>query len=279
MVFKKGCQHVACTTLADRKSGHQRVRQKPIALDQSTHSGDATLSFPYFFGSDDPSGGDIEDRSAKSTVPGVQALYDGWKARHAFLFTQKTVDQTSTYSSSTALLVVLDTYKTSPKLILANPALFFSCLCLSLSDADIYSHSTNLFSALRQVLTPLEPDKKRAKWVPPAELTLSFAHKMLVELPGEVSDAIMGAFSVGVTESKREAVNLLSWWSETFFNGYARDTELVDAEGRERLLSVYEELRMLAIGDRDTVVRVTALEKLRKASDFVSNGRQGHLQQ
>jgi hypothetical protein len=212
-------------------------------------------------------------------VPGVQALYDGWKARHAFLFTQKTVDQTSTYSSSTALLVVLDTYKTSPKLILANPALFFSCLCLSLSDADIYSHSTNLFSALRQVLTPLEPDKKRAKWVPPAELTLSFAHKMLVELPGEVSDAIMGAFSVGVTESKREAVNLLSWWSETFFNGYARDTELVDAEGRERLLSVYEELRMLAIGDRDTVVRVTALEKLRKASDFVSNGRQGHLQQ
>ncbi|KAJ7271605.1 hypothetical protein C8J57DRAFT_1467961 [Mycena rebaudengoi] len=239
-----------------------------LALDQSTCSGDATLSFPYFFGSDDPSGGDIEDRSAKSTVAGVQALYDGWKARHAFSFTQKTVDKTSTYSSSTALLVVLDTYKTSPKLILVNPALFFSCLCLSLSDTDLHSHSTKLFSSLRQVLTPLEANKKRAKWVPPAELTLSFVHKMLVELPDEVSDAVMGTFSVGVTESKHEAVNLLSWWSETFFSGYAHDTELVDAEGRERLLNLYEELRMLAIGDGDAVVRVTALKKLRKASDF-----------
>jgi hypothetical protein len=35
------------------------------------------------------------------------------------------------------------------------------------------------------------------------------------------------------------------------------------------LLSLYEELRVLAIGDGDAVVRVTALEKLRKASDFV----------
>jgi hypothetical protein len=78
----------------------------------------------------------------------------------------------------------------------------------------------------------------------------------------------MGTFSVGVTESKHEAVNLLSWWSETFFSGYAHGTELVDAEGRERLLNLYEELRMLAIGDGDAVVRVTALEKLRKASDF-----------
>ncbi|KAJ7213796.1 hypothetical protein C8J57DRAFT_1255954 [Mycena rebaudengoi] len=186
------------------------------------------LVVPYFFGSDDPSGGDIEDRSAKSTVAGVQALYDGWKARHTFSFTQKTVDKTSTYSSSTALLVVMDTF-----------------------------------------LTPLEAVKKRAKWVPPAELTLSFAHKMLVELSDEVSDAVMGTFSVGVTESKHEAVSLLSWWSETFYSCYVRDAELVDAEGRERLLRLYEDLWMLAIGDEDAVVRVTALEKLRKASDFV----------
>jgi hypothetical protein len=43
----------------------------------------------------------------------------------------------------------------------------------------------------------------------------------------------------------------------------------VDAEGRERLLSIYEELRVLAIGDGDAIVRVTALEKLRKAGEFV----------
>ncbi|KAJ7920548.1 hypothetical protein B0H13DRAFT_1986834 [Mycena leptocephala] len=205
-----------------------------LALDQSTHSGGATLS-------DDPSGGDIEDRSTKSTVTSVQALYDDWKARHASSLTQKAGDKKSTYSSSTALLVVLDTYKTAPKLILANPAF----------------------------LTPLDTHKKHAEWVPPAELTLSFAHKMLVELPDEVSDAVVGAFNVGVTESKQEAVSLLIWWAETFFSGHARYTELVDAEGRERLLSLYEELRVLAIGDGDAVVRVTALEKLRKASDFV----------
>jgi hypothetical protein len=240
-----------------------------LALDQSTHSGDATLSFPYFFGSDDPSGGDIEDRSAKSTVASVQALYDNWKARHASSLTQKIGDKKSTYSSSTALLVVLDTYNTSPKLIPANPSLFFSCLCLSLSDADLHSYSTQLISSLREVLTPLDTHKKHAEWVPPAELTLSFAHKMLVELPDEVSDAVVGAFNVGVTESKQEAVSLLIWWAETFFSGHARYTELVDAEGRERLLSLYEELRVLAIGDGDAVVRVTALEKLRKASDFV----------
>ncbi|KAJ7738256.1 hypothetical protein DFH07DRAFT_841252 [Mycena maculata] len=240
-----------------------------LVLDQSTNSGDATLSFPYFFGSGDPSGGDIEDRSAKSTVAAVQVLYDGWKARHALSFTQKTGDKTSTYSSSTALLVVLDTYKTSPKLILANPGLFFSCLCLSLSDADLHSYSTKLFSSLREVLTPLAAHKKSAKWVPPAELTLSFAHKMLVELPDEVSDAVVGAFNVGVTESKLEAVSLLIWWAETFFSSYAGYTELVNAEGRERLLGLYEELRVLAIGDGDAIVRVTALEKLCKASDFV----------
>ncbi|KAJ7462533.1 hypothetical protein FB451DRAFT_1266942 [Mycena latifolia] len=240
-----------------------------LALDQSTNSGDATLSFPYFFSSDDPSGGNIEDRSAKSTVAAVQALYDGWKARHASSFTQKTSDKTCTYSSPTVLLVVLDAYKTSPKLILANPGLFFSCLCLSLSDADLHSYSTKLFSSLREVLTPLEAHKKRAKWVPPVELTLSFAHKMLVELPAEVSDAVLGAFNVGVTESKHEAVSLLIWWAETFFSTHTRYTELVDAEGRERLLGLYEELQVLAIGDGDAVVRVTALEKLRKASDFV----------
>ncbi|KAJ7916400.1 hypothetical protein B0H13DRAFT_1998042 [Mycena leptocephala] len=212
-----------------------------LALDQSTHSGDATLSFPYFFGSDDPSGGDIEDRSAKSTVASVQALYDNWKARHASSLTQKIGDKKSTYSSSTALLVVLDTYNTSPKLILANPSLFFSCLCLSLSDADLHSYSTQLISSLREVLTPLDTHKKHAEWVPPAELTLSFAHKMLVELPDEVSDAVVRAFNVGVTESKQEA---------TFFSGHARYTEL-------RLLSLYEELRVLAIGDGDAVVRAS----------------------
>ncbi|KAJ7434624.1 hypothetical protein B0H11DRAFT_2296095 [Mycena galericulata] len=240
-----------------------------LALDKSTNSGDATLSFPYFFGSGDTNGGDIEDRSAKSTVAAVQALYDGWKARHALSFTQKTSAKISTYSSSTALLVVLDTYKTLPKLILANPGLFFSCLCLSLSDADLHSYSAKLFSSLREVLTPLEAHKKSAKWVPPVELTLSFAHKMLVELPDEVSDAVVAAFNVGVIESKREAVGLLIWWTETFFSNNGRYTELVDAEGRERLLNLYEELRVLAIGDGDAVVRVTALEKLRKGSEFV----------
>ncbi|KAJ7822595.1 hypothetical protein B0H13DRAFT_2126736 [Mycena leptocephala] len=245
-------------------------RQFPVISTRPVHSlRSATLSFPYFFGSDDPSGGDIEDRSTKSTVTSVQALYDDWKARHASSLTQKTGDKKSTYSSSTALLVVLDTYKTAPKLILANPGLFFSCLCLSLSDADLHSYSTKLISSLREVLTPLDTHKKHAEWVPPAELTLSFAHKMLVELPDEVSDAVVGAFNVGVTESKQEAVSLLIWWAETFFSGHARYTELVDAEGRERLLSLYEELRVLAIGDGDAVVRVTALEKLRKASDFV----------
>ncbi|KAJ7757952.1 hypothetical protein B0H16DRAFT_657243 [Mycena metata] len=240
-----------------------------LALDQSAHLADSTLSFPYFFGSDDPSGGDIEDRGAKSTVAAVQTLYDDWKARQASTFTKKTGDRTSTYSSSTALLVVLDTYKTSPKLILANPGLFFSCLCLSLSDADLYSYSTRLFSSLRSVLTPVNTDQKRSDWVPPAELTLSFAHKMLVELPDEVSDAIVGPFDVGVTESKQEAVKLLVWWTETVLSTNEPYTELVDAEGRERLLSRYEELRLLAVGDGDAVVRVTALEKLRKASDFV----------
>ncbi|KAJ7026775.1 hypothetical protein C8F04DRAFT_1124222 [Mycena alexandri] len=240
-----------------------------LALDQTTHLADSTLSFPYFFGSDDPSGGDIEDRSAKSTVAAVQTLYDGWKARHASSFIQKTGDKTATYSSSTALVVVLDTYKTSPKLILANPGLFFSCLCLSLSDADLHSHSTQLFSSLRAVLTPVNTHQKRSDWVPPAELTLSFAHKMLVELPDEVSDAVVGPFNVGVTESKQEAVNLLIWWTETFLSNDGRYAELVDAEGRERLLSRYEELRVLAVGDGDAVVRVTALETLRKASDFV----------
>ncbi|KAJ6481913.1 hypothetical protein C8R45DRAFT_314726 [Mycena sanguinolenta] len=238
-----------------------------LALDKTIHTGDAALSFPYFFGSDDPSGGDIEDRSTKSTLAAVQALYDGWKARHASSFLQKTGDKTSTYSSSIALLVVLDTYKDSPKLILANPGLFFSCLCLSLSDADLHSYSTKLFSSLREVLTPLEAHKKRAKWVPPAELTLSFVHKMLVELPDEVSDAVVGAFNVGVTKSKHEAVSLLIWWTETFLSSHARP-ELVEAEGRERLLSIYEELRVLAIGDGDAIVRVTALEKLPKASDL-----------
>ncbi|KAF8189555.1 hypothetical protein K438DRAFT_1832799 [Mycena galopus ATCC 62051] len=236
-----------------------------LALDQSTDSGDATLSFPYFFGSNDRSGGDIEDRSAKSTVAAVQALYDAWTARHASSLIQKTGEKTSTYSSSTALLVVLDTYKTSPKLILANPGLFFSCLCLSLSDADLHPYSIKLFSSLREVLTPLEAHKKHAKWVPPAELTLSFARKMLVELPDEVSDAVVGAFNVGVIESKHEAVRLLIWWAETFFSSSGHYAELVDAEGRERLLDLYEELRVLAIGDGDAVVRVTALENLRKA--------------
>ncbi|KAJ7722803.1 hypothetical protein B0H16DRAFT_1599742, partial [Mycena metata] len=240
-----------------------------LALDQSAHLADSTLSFPYFFGSDDPSGGDIEDRGAKSTVAAVQTLYDDWKARHASSFTQKTGDKTSTYSSSTALLVVLDTYKTSPKLILANPGLFFSCLCLSLSDADLHSYSTQLFSSLRSVLTPVNTYQKRSDWAPPAELTLSFAHKMLVELPDEVSDAVVGPFNVGVTESKQEAVELLVWWTETFLSTNGPYTELVDAEGRERLLSHYEELRLLAVGDGDAVVRVAALEKLRKASDFV----------
>ncbi|KAF7377902.1 hypothetical protein MSAN_00213900 [Mycena sanguinolenta] len=239
-----------------------------LALDKSTHTGDATLSFPYFFGSDDPSGGDIEDRSTKSTVAAVQALYDGWKVRHGLSFLQKTGDKTSTYSSSTALLVVLDTYETSPKLILANPGLFFSCLCLSLSDADLHSYSTKLFSSLREVLTPVEAHKKRAKWVPPVELTLSFAHKMLVELPAEVSDAVVGAFNVGVITGKREAVSLLIWWVETFFFSHANYKELVEAEGRERLLSLYEELWVLATGDGDAIVRVTALEKLPKASDL-----------
>ncbi|KAJ7714141.1 hypothetical protein B0H16DRAFT_530372 [Mycena metata] len=240
-----------------------------LALDQSAHLADSTLTFPYFFGSDDPSGGDIEDRGTKSTVAAVQTLYDDWKARHASSFTQKTGDKTSAYSSSTALLVVLDTYKTSPKLILANPGLFFSCLCLSLSDADLHSYSTQLFSSLHSVLTPVNTYQKRWDWVPPAELTLSFAHKMLVELPDEVSDAVVGPFNVGVTESKQEAVKLLVWWTETFLSTNGPYTELVDAEGRERLLSRYEELRLLAVGDGDAVVRVTALEKLRKASDFV----------
>ncbi|KAJ6461063.1 hypothetical protein C8R45DRAFT_1029094 [Mycena sanguinolenta] len=213
-----------------------------LSLDRSTDTGDATLSFPYFFGSDDRNGGDIEDRSTKSTVAAVQALYDGWKARHAFSFLQKTGDKTSTYPSSIALLVVLDIYETSPKLILANPGLFFSCLCLSLSDADLHSYSTKLFSSLREVLTPLEAHKKRPKWVPPAELTLSFAHKILVELPEEVSDAVVGAFNVGVTKSKHEA---------TFFSSHARPELL--------LLSIYEELRVLAIGDGDAIVRASDL--------------------
>ena len=163
---------------------------------------------------------------------------------------------------------MLDTYKSAPRLILANPGLFFSCLCLSLSDADLHSHSPKLFSSLRAVLTPRGADKKRAKWVPPAELALSFAHKMLVELPDEVADAVVGAFNVGVTESKHEAVGLLVWWAETFFSGHAGCAELVDAEGRGRLLGICEELRVLAVGDGDAVVRVTALEKLRKASDL-----------
>ncbi|KAJ7763344.1 hypothetical protein B0H16DRAFT_1804376 [Mycena metata] len=62
----------------------------------------------------------------------------------------------------------------------------------------------------------------------------------------------VGPFNVGVTESKQEAVKLLVWWTETFLSTKEPYTELVDAEGHG-----------------DAVVRVTALEKLRKASDFV----------
>ncbi|KAJ7165369.1 hypothetical protein C8R46DRAFT_1098463 [Mycena filopes] len=239
-----------------------------LALDKSSYSPDATLSFPYFFGSDDPSGGDIEDRSAKSTLVGVQALYDDWKARRASSLTQKTDDQSSTYSSSIALLVVLDAYKSSPKLILANPGLFLSCLCLSLSDADLHSYSTKLFLSLRQVLTPQTTHNKRSSWVPPAGLALSFAYKLLVELPDEVADAVVGTFTVGATSSKLEAVRLLIWWAKTFFRGDARYEELVDVEGRERLLELYEELRVLAVGDGDALIRATALEELWKASEL-----------
>ncbi|KAJ7615325.1 hypothetical protein FB45DRAFT_935399 [Roridomyces roridus] len=239
------------------------------ALNQSSHSDDVALTFPYFFGRDDVSGGDIEDRRTKSTLAAVQGLYDSWKTRHAASFTTQKMGETSKYSSSTALLVILDTYQTSPKLILANPSVFLSCLCLALSDADLHSYAPKLFSSLRDVLAPVEMHKKRSTWVPPAELTLSFVRKLLVELPEEVLDAVVGTFNVGVTESKYEGVNLLSWWADTFFSDNAAYKELVDAEGRERLLGVYGELRAMAVGDEDAIVRVTALQKLRKAKDLV----------
>ncbi|KAJ7591509.1 hypothetical protein C8J56DRAFT_935742 [Mycena floridula] len=238
-----------------------------LALDKTdNHSLGSThrLSFPYFFGSDE-SGGDIEDRSAKSSVAGVQKLYDNWKAKHTACFFKKSSDTKSAYSSSTALNVVLTVYGNTPKLIVAHPGLFFSCLCLSLSDPDLFSHSDALISSLQQVLTPVGGRTQQSDWVPPAELTLSFVQKMLVELPQEVSDAVVGEFEIGAIEIKFQAVKLLSWWSKTILKHYK---DMVEVEGRTRLLSIYGNLRELAIRDKDAAVRVTALKKLRKASEL-----------
>ncbi|KAJ7701537.1 hypothetical protein B0H17DRAFT_1045731 [Mycena rosella] len=242
-----------------------------LALDRAPDGmgGDGAVAFPWFFGSHDPSGGDIEDRSAKATVAGVQALYDGWKARHVAAFTKPpgAHPAKSAYSSATALRVVLTTYESAPRLVVADPGLFCACLCLALSDADLHAYAATLLEALRRVLAP-GGAWGRAEWVPPAELALSFARKMLVELPGEIADAVVGEFNVGATECKCQAVALLVWWAETFFAGPAQYKELVEAEGRERLLGLYEELRVVAVGDGDAVVRVTALEKLRRAGDM-----------
>ncbi|KAJ7171574.1 hypothetical protein C8R43DRAFT_978703 [Mycena crocata] len=239
-----------------------------LALDQLRYSTESTLSFPYLRGSDE-SGGDIEDRSAKSTVAGVQKLYDAWKQKHAGTFAKKSGDAKSTYSSSAALQVVLTIYKSSTKLIVAHPGLFFSCLCLAFSDPALYSHAAQLFSSLREVLVR-QYGSQNLGWVPPAELTLSFAQKMLEELPGEVADAVVGDFDIGVTASKVEAVKLLLWWTKVMLVkddslGYE---EMVKAEGRERLLGEYERLRLAAVNDSAPLVRITALQDLKKASEL-----------
>ncbi|KAJ7609909.1 hypothetical protein FB45DRAFT_1122555 [Roridomyces roridus] len=219
------------------------------------------LSFPC----GDPSGVDIENRKNKATVAQIQGLYDEWKARNAASLIRD-LDTTPgpTYSPNVALIVILDTYKTTPKLILANPNLFLSCIRRVLGDIALNSYATQLFDCLREeVLTP----EMSTKWAPPLELGLSFAQKLLVEVPGEVVS------SVGSTQSKLEGVELLRWWGETYFFSPSSGSykQPLEAEGRERLVGVYEELRVLrvlAVRDAEAVVRVRALENLRMGSEL-----------
>ena len=234
-----------------------------------------SLTFPYFLGQDS-SGGDMEDRSAKATISGLQDLYDSWKAKNAELFKRKSaVASAASYPASCALQVVLRIYESHPKLTIANPSLFLSCLCLSLSDAELYAHSSRLLDSLQVALTPTrEGDSgKKWGWVPPPELALSFARELLTDLAEEVSEAVLdGDFAIGVIRSKEKGVELLSWWVRTFlqtcYDPDSTDREVfLTAEGKEQLLEIYEELRMLSCRSTEGKVRSAAL-RLPKAQDL-----------
>ncbi|THV06884.1 hypothetical protein K435DRAFT_960144 [Dendrothele bispora CBS 962.96] len=223
---------------------------------------EAVISFPYFFSTDD-SGGDIEDRKTKSTVEALEASYGTRKAKlGAQFFKSQTME---TNASSTTLTVLKRLYDHYPKLIVAHPSLFFSCLCLSFSSPDTSETSTNLIELLKRVLKPDKEGENGAKWgwVPPPALALSFARKMLTEVPEEISDISLDEnWTVGPIQCKLCAVDLLLWWKTTYKDGSKNMEALLQAEGLEELTREYEELQMMAWKDRDRAVHLAILRQL-----------------
>ncbi|KAF5368036.1 hypothetical protein D9758_004487 [Tetrapyrgos nigripes] len=219
-------------------------------------SSEAIITYPYFFSTDD-SGGDIEDRSGKSTVAALEASYE---ARKANLITRifKSQAAVETHASATTLDVMMRLYEFYPKLAIAHPSLYFSCLCLSFSSPDMLDASQKLIMSLKTVLVPNKEGESGNKWgwVPPPALALSFARKMLTEIPEEISDISLDEnWTVGPIRAKTAAVDLLLWWKDTYKDGEGIFQKLLKIEGYDELMLEYEELKMLAWKDEDHAVQ------------------------
>ncbi|KAK7437102.1 hypothetical protein VKT23_018728 [Stygiomarasmius scandens] len=225
------------------------------------HTGpsEPVITYPYFFSTDD-SGGDIEDRKGKSTVSALEASYEARKAKLGTQFLKSASMETN--ASSTTLAVLMKLYDHYPKLAIAHPSLFFSCLCLSLSSPDMLDKSTKLVSLLKDILKPRKEGESGSKWgwVPPPSLALSFARKMLTEAPEEISDISLDQnWMVGPIQCKLYAVDLLLWWRTTYKDGSKNMDALLQAEGLDGLTREYEELKMMVWKDRELVVHSSVL--------------------
>ncbi|KAF5348363.1 hypothetical protein D9758_010905 [Tetrapyrgos nigripes] len=240
------------------------------------------ISYPYFSSIDDSddsddNGGDIEDRSGKSTVPALEAMYE---ARKADLGKRLLKSQTTkTNASSATLAVLIQLYDFYPKLAIAHPSLFFSCFCLSCSSPDMLDSSQKLADLLKSVLQASRESESGSNWgwVPPPSLALSFARKMLTDAPEEISDISLDEnWIIGPIRAKLLAVDLLTWWRQYYEDTVGRDPfmpSVLSVERGDRLMQEYEDLKLLAWKDEKLAVRNAAMKPAQRGRTYPLRGR------
>jgi hypothetical protein len=237
-------------------------------ISDSASKADPVLAYPYFvIGQDDGSGGDIEDRRSKSTVPQLLDRYEGWREAHVSRYIPN-----GTYKSQippSVLLILGDVLSHFPRLLLVHPSLFLSYAALTFgsSHLDAQTKIHTVISHIQNVLAPNRQGESGTRWgwAPPISLALSFAEVLFTETANEVAEgALDDCAYVGSRVCKLAAMQLLEWWGGMFYgpagtNGLVQLAKSMEqGEGREVIMRQYDDLRVLGCSDGSRVVREKA---------------------